>query len=118
MAGGAVSLTTLLLGFAPVAALFLAVAWLSHGRRLNTAALCVVLGEALVLTLLAALWFDSLGHGGWWLIFLLLGILVAGAERGLRFAFLRSAGRPELVGLLLGVARYLAAGALLAWRLG
>jgi hypothetical protein len=109
---------TLLLGFAPVALLFSAVAWLARGRRLTAAALWVCLGEALMLTLLAALWFGSLGHGGWWLLFGLLGVLVAGAERGLRLAFLRSAGRPEMVGFLIGVGRYLAAGALLAWRLG
>lgn len=112
------TLTTLLLGFAPVAVVFLGAAWLANGRRLNAMAAWVVLGEALVLTLFAALWFGSLGHGGWWLVFLLLGLLVTGAERGLRFAFLRSAGRPELLGLALGMARYLAAGALLAWRLG
>jgi len=112
------TLTTLLLGFVPVALLFLALAWLANGRKLNATALWVVLGESLVLTLFAALWFGSLGHGGWWLVFLLLGLLVAGAERGLRFAFLRSAARAELLGLGLGVARYLAAGALLAWRLG
>jgi len=112
------TLTTLLLGFAPVAVLFLAAARLTSGRKLNAVAVWVVLGEALVLTLFAALWFGSLGHGGWWLVFLLLGLLVAGAERGLRFAFLRSAARPELLGLALGVARYLVAGALLAWRLG
>ena len=112
------TLTTLALGFVPVAVLFLAVAWLGQGRRLNRLAVWVVLGEALVLTLFAALWFGSLGHGGWWLVFLLLGLLVTGAERGLRFAFLRSAGRAELLGLVLGVARYLLAGALLAWRLG
>lgn len=32
-------------------------------------------GEALLLTLLAALWFGSLGAGGWVLLFLLLGVL-------------------------------------------
>jgi hypothetical protein len=32
-------------------------------------------GEALLLTLLAALWFGSLGAGGWGLLFLLLGAL-------------------------------------------
>ena len=35
--------------------------------------------EALVLTLVAALWFGSLGHGGWVVLFLLLGALPAGA---------------------------------------
>src|SRR6266446_958508 len=33
--------------------------------------------EAALLTLIASLWFDSLGSGGWWLLFLLIGALVA-----------------------------------------
>ena len=73
------------------------------------------LPEAIVLTLFASLWFDSLGSGGWWLVFFLLGLLVtvpmqlvhARSYRTLEFA----AG--ELGELL----RYLIAGALLAWRL-
>jgi len=36
--------------------------------------------EAAALTLFAALWFDSLGHGGWWLLFAIVGILV-GVQR-------------------------------------
>ena len=112
------SLTTLFLGFAPVAALFLGAGWAANGRTLNGAAVMVLLGEALVLTLFAALWFGSLGHGGWLLVFLLVGTLVAGAERGLRFAFLRSAGRAELGRFGLGLVKYVVAGALLAWRLG
>lgn len=73
--------------------------------------------EALVVTLFAALWFGSLGAGGWWLPFGLVGLLVAGAERGLRSALLRSWGRAETVGVVAGLARYLVAGALLAWLL-
>jgi hypothetical protein len=34
-----------------------------------------------VLTLFASLWFDSLGAGGWWLPFALLGVLVAFPRR-------------------------------------
>lgn len=112
------SLTTLSLGFAPVAVLFLVAGWATNGRTLNRAAVIVLLAEALVLTLFAALWFGSLGHGGWFLVFLLLGALVAGADRGLRFALLRSARGEELRRFGLGVAKYLVAGALLAWRLG
>jgi hypothetical protein len=112
-------LGTLFVGFLPVAVLFLGVAWATNGRRLPPPAIWVSAGESAVLTLLAALWFGSLGHGGWVLVFLLLGLLVAGAERGMRAAFLRSGGgRVEVVGFLVGVARYVAAGALLAWRLG
>jgi hypothetical protein len=112
------TLVTLLLGWLPVALLFLAVARVANGRRLPGLAVAVTLAESLALTLLAGLWFASIGSGGWPLVFLLVGILVAGAERGLRSAFLRSELRPEVRGFALGVARYLAAGALLAWRLG
>lgn len=110
------STVTLVLAILPVAALFAGACFLAH-RRLTRPALLVALGEAVVLTLLAALWFGSLGHGGWILVFGLLGVLVSGAERGLRLALLRSAQGPELAGFLIGVARYLAAGALLSWRL-
>lgn len=111
------TLVTLALGFLPVAVLFLGAAWFTSGRKLNRTAVWVALAEALALTLLAGLWFGSLGSGGWPLVFFLIGVLVAGADRGMRSAFLRSGGRQELVGFLIGVARYLAAGALLAWRL-
>jgi len=112
------TLVTLVLGWLPVALLFLAFAWAGNGRRLPRPAVAVTLAESLVLTLLAALWFASLGHGGWPLLFLLLGVLVAGAERGVRAAFLRSQTAPEIRGFALGVLRYLLAGGLLAWRLG
>lgn len=112
------TLVTLALAWLPVAALFLAVAWAATGRKLPRAAIAVSAGEAGVLTLLAALWFASLGDGGWPLVFLLLGVLVAGAERGLRSAFLRSWTGADGRGFALGVARYVAAGGLLAWRLG
>jgi hypothetical protein len=73
--------------------------------------------EALLLTLLAALWFGSLGHGGWLLVFLLLGALVAGADRWTRR---RLAGAPrsrEWRWFALGLLKYLAAGAALSWLL-
>jgi len=112
------TLVTLCFGWLPVVLLFLAFAWAGNGRRLPRSAVAVTMGESLVLTLLAALWFASLGSGGWPLVFLLLGILVSGAERGLRSAFLRSGFGPEFRGFAVGVARYLIAGGLLAWRLG
>ena len=99
------------------AALFLAVARVGHGK-LNGAAVLVTLGEALVLALLGALWFGSIGQGSWLLVFSLVGMLVAGAERGLRSAFLRSAERPGWRGFVVDFARYVVAGGLLAWRLG
>lgn len=110
------SLASLLVAMALVAVLFFVVARLQHGS-LNRAAAGMAVGEAVVLTLLASLWFSSIGSGGWWLVFLLLGVLVSGAERGLRSALLRSAKGPELRGFLVGVAKYVAAGAVLAWRL-
>ena len=66
----------------------------------------VYLVEAALLTLLGALWFGSLGAGGWWLVFVLVGALrewPVSATPGMA---------------LLRVARTLAAGGLLAWRLG
>jgi hypothetical protein len=113
------TLVTLVLAWLPVAVLFLAFAWAASGRKMPPrAGVAVVLGEALVLTLLAGLWFASLGSGGWPLVFLLIGVLVSGAERGLRSALLRSPAGPELRGFALGVVRYLVAGGVLAWSLG
>ncbi|MGH7547897.1 MAG: hypothetical protein ACREMM_06975 [Gemmatimonadales bacterium] len=73
--------------------------------------------EAALLTLLASFWFDSLGSGGWWLVFLLVGALAtlptwrrAHAERPPR--------RAVLIGACADLARYVVAGAILAWRLG
>ncbi len=99
-----------------VGILCFAVASWQHGP-LGRPALLMVLGEAVVLTLVGALWFGSVGSGAWWLVFPLIGVLVSGAERGLRSALLRSAPGPEMRGFLVGVAKYLVAGALLAWRL-
>ncbi len=110
------SLVTVFLAFVPVALLFLLWGWVQH-HGLTRPVITVLLAEALVLTLLSALWFGSLGHGGWLLVFLLLGALVSGAERGLRFALLRSSGTAELRLFGLGVAKYVVAGAILAWRL-
>ena len=69
--------------------------------------------EAGVLTLLASLWFDSLGSDGWWLLFLLTGLLAAYPARW-------SEPKPnrDLVVGLMDTARYVVAGAILAWRLG
>lgn len=110
------TLTRIVVSTLLVGVLFTAAAWLAW-RRLNRAAVVVSFVEALALTLLAALWFGSLGHGGWVLVFGLLGVLVSGSERGLRSALLRSPKSPEIAGFVVGVARYLAAGALLSWRL-
>jgi len=75
--------------------------------------------EAGVLTLFASLWFDSLGRGGWFLLFLLVGLLAGFAARlPLLADDALERRRPGIVDGLLDTARYVVAGALLAWRLG
>lgn len=75
--------------------------------------------EALVVTLFGSLWFDTLGAGGWWLLFLLVGLLVAFPRRLVMWRMVAAPRRRALlVHACLDVARYLAAGGLLAWRLG
>jgi hypothetical protein len=98
----------ILLAWLAVGAWF--VAWAFAERRAagaggppSGAELGQIAGEALLLALLAALWFGSLGSGGWWLVFLLLGALLAWPLRSVR-----SAAR---------VARIVVAGGLLAWLL-
>jgi hypothetical protein len=72
-------------------------------------------GEALLLTLLGALWFGSLGAGAWWLVFALVGALGAYPAPGEPRT--RRRQPRELVGRALRVGRMVAAGGLLAWRL-
>ena len=73
--------------------------------------------EALVLTLLAALWFGSLGHGGWVLVFLMLGALAGGGDRWLRHRLLGTPAGAELKLFAAGLLKYLLAGWLSAWCL-
>ncbi|HMU61816.1 MAG TPA: hypothetical protein PKA66_08545 [Gemmatimonadales bacterium] len=69
--------------------------------------------EALLFTLVAGLWFASLGHGGWWLLFGLLGLLVEWAG-WMRVADMDDAPFPPLVHVLLGGIRGAAAGGVLS----
>ena len=72
--------------------------------------------EALLLTLFASLWFDSLGAGQWWLVFGLVALLATVPTQLSRSGWSLGQRRfviPEAFELL----RYLVAGALLAWRL-
>jgi hypothetical protein len=71
--------------------------------------------EAAAVTLFASLWFDSLGHGGWWLLFLLLGLIVSLAHLQ---RVPTSPRRMALIRASRDVVRYVLAGAILAWRLG
>ncbi len=73
--------------------------------------------EAFALTLLATLWFGSLGSGGWVTLFLLVGALAAGADRWLSHRLLQTPVRQEVALFLPGLARYVAAGWLCAWLL-
>jgi len=73
--------------------------------------------EAGLLTLFASLWFDSLGSGGWWLLFLLVGAL-ASIPTWVLPGFADLPRRARVAGASADIARYVAAGAILAWRLG
>lgn len=74
--------------------------------------------EGLVLTLLASLWFDTLGAGAWWLPVSLVGALVAIAGvTPMSPSYARSSGTLALL-FLVDILRYVGAGAILVWRLG
>lgn len=76
-----------------------------------------IAAETLLLTLFAALWFGSLGHGGWWLLFLILGVLTEGPVRlRHRRGITADGGRPWL-GTAAAIVRCVIAGGLLSWRL-
>ena len=104
------TLSRLVLAWLPVALWFLVVGWAVNRwipllSRLEGGIVWTV-SEALLVTLFGSLWFDSLGHGGWWLLFGLVGLLAAGLP-----------ARPGFRALAISVLRYVGAGALLAWRL-
>jgi len=107
-----VTLGRLLLAWVFVALWFVLVWWVTERRMRHIGWLAP---EALVVTLLASLWFDSLGHGGWWLVFFLVGLL-AGFPVRLREIQQGASRRAVLFGLL-DTARYVVAGGILAWRL-
>jgi hypothetical protein len=72
--------------------------------------------EAALVTLIASLWFDSLGSGGWWLLFLLLGALVT-SPKWFAVGPDPAPRRVLFADTICDLARYVVAGALLAWRL-
>ena len=82
--------------------------WWLPGRDLGWRAL-----EAGGTTLFGSLWFDSLGSGEWWLLFLLVGLIVSVAR-------LPSPAprREAILRAVRDTVRYVVAGAVLAWRLG
>ena len=126
------SLGRLLLAWLPVAALFavtppIGYPWGTSGEAPEKGVFVLSfnrweigwrLAEAGVVTLFASLWFDSLGAGGWWLLFLLVGLLVAFPRRLVMWRHVEPPRRRHLLAHAgLDVARYVVAGALLAWRL-
>jgi hypothetical protein len=77
----------------------------------------VYVADAVLLTLFSALWFASLGHGGWVLLFLMTGLLVEGPARYRDGAARMDLSGRGMVRLGLGVARIVVAGGLLSWLL-
>jgi len=106
-----VTLVRLALGFLAVAALFAGVGWATGLRNRRNAA--VLICEALVLTLLGALWFDSIGKGGWVLVFAFIGALASGTDRWLTAVGHGAPLRPLFRLTLLTATRYVVAGTLL-----
>jgi len=80
--------------------------------------------EAAFATLFGSLWFDSLGSGGWWLLFLVVGLMVSAARKQGAALVLADpvtraqARRDNVARTVRDVVRYVLAGAVLAWRLG
>jgi len=131
-----VSLTPLAIAFVLVALVFVATSVVTmrstardHGARdpdpenrisfaaAISAAWPPAAAEALGVTLVAALWFGSLGHGGWVLLFLLLGALAGSADRWLRRRLEGAPGGPVLWYFLAALLKYLVAGGLCVWWL-
>ena len=117
------TLTRLVLAWLPVAAWFVIATYATPPlvtalpQRVERSLLTWRVVEAGLLTLFASLWFDSLGSGGWWLLFLLVGAL-ATIPTWLPEHRRDASRRTRLIGACVDVARYQIAGALLAWRLG
>jgi len=88
---------------------------LAHHPTLTGRTARVRLVESLLLTLFGSLWFDSLGHGEWWLLFALVGGLSALATQAAQGA---QHWRRTALAVAADIARYVIAGGILAWRLG
>jgi Na+/phosphate symporter len=72
--------------------------------------------EAALVSLIASLWFDSIGSGESWLLFLLIGALVTSPAWFVR-ALDPIPKRAIFADTVCNLLRYVVAGALLAWRL-
>jgi hypothetical protein len=120
-----VSLTEIAIAWLLIAAWFLiwelAAARLGRGSNAGgwlRAPAQVYLAEALALTLFGALWFGSLGSGGWPLMFGLLGLLMEwpGPLRSGQRSPGTAGRRARLIAG--GIIRVIAAGAIMWWRMG
>jgi hypothetical protein len=111
-----VTLVRLALGFLAVAALFTGIGWATGLRNRRSAV--VLTCEALALTLLGALWFASIGTGGWILVFAFVGALASGTDRWLGAAGTGAPVRPLLRITLITTIRYVIAGCLLFLLMG
>lgn len=105
------TLVRLALGFLAVAALFVGVGWATGLRNRRSATVLVC--EALVLTLLGALWFASIGKGGWILVFAFIGVLASGTDRWLTAVGKGAPLKPLISPTILTTIRYVIAGGLL-----
>ena len=109
------SLARLVLAALAVTAWF--VAWIFAARRLRPdprpPRFLPEGAEAILLTMFASLWFASLGHGGWWVLFAVVGLLVEGPIRQRHLDELPAKPQPWRP-LLLGTLRILGAGAILS----
>lgn len=118
-------LTAVLAGWGLVSAWFLG--WELLAARLDPrgnsggwwrAPIRVYVAEALLVTLLGTLWFASIGSGGWYLVFPLLGVLMewpGPVRHGFRAP--DGSGR-AMTRAGSGMLRILGAGALLWWWVG
>ena len=110
------SLFRLSLAAVAVAAWFAGWAW-GEGRITGGVSAAIrylrELAEAALLTAFAALWFGSLGHGGWWLLFAVLGCLVEGPVRA-RHQVDGAPGSMAWRACLLGTLRFVGAGLILS----
>lgn len=114
------TLTRLLIGWGVIAVWYagvdagLARYWPAAGTTFRP---WIILPETLLLTLFTALWFGSLGHGGWWLLFLVLGLLLEGPVRARHRSRPVAGDAGPWYDAVLGILRLVVAGGLLSWIL-
>jgi len=111
-----VTLLRLAAGLLATVALF--VGWEVVAGRRDRRTATVAAAEATALSLFAGLFFGSLGHGGWPLVFLLVGLLASGRERWLTFISTAAPLKPRIAATVFTAIRYIVAGGLLSLLVG